>query len=270
VRKNIFRDHKQRVLAAKSAERGDPVDAASANTRRADGLGGIVPANSGDNAAALMLVKLTSDRARLREIQSVERKIDAKREMLVEYQSWLDGLIEASESLARNTRNDVLTTCMMWHIDCGDFARALHLGAVVVDRAIPMPSWFERTAPCALAEQIAEAAFQSIREKADFDIDHISLAMLITDEQDMPDEVRAKLHKAQAMLFDRSADGLLAAGGAGADAPAGAYAATLEAALAAATRALQLNSQCRVKTLIRKTEAAQKKLQAATAPAQAA
>ena len=187
--------------------------------------------------------------------------------MLVDYQSWLDGLIEAAESLTADTRNDVLTTCMIWHIDTGDFARALHLGAVVVDRAIPMPSWFERTAACALAEQIAEAAFQSMRDKADFDVDHVTSAMLITDAQDMPDEVRAKLYKAQAMLIDRQADALLAVGGAGAEGTAGAYASALHLSLSAATRALQLHSACGVKSLIQKTERAIKKLQAETAPA---
>ncbi len=267
ARTNIFRDHKQRVLAEKSAASGVALAAASPNARQADGLGGIVPLNTGDNAAALMLVKLTSDRARLREIQSVERKVEAKREMLEDYQAWLDGLIEGAENLPLDVRNDVLTTCMIWHIDTGGFARALHLGAVAVDRSIPMPSWFERTTACALAENLAKAAFDALRDKSEFDVDHITSAMLITDEKDMHDEVRAKLFKAQAMLLDRNADALFALGGAAADAPAGAYAATLDGALAAATRALQLHGECGVKSLIQKLERAIKKSQAEVAQA---
>jgi Phage small terminase subunit len=259
ARENIFRAHRERVLAQKSAESGTSLVVLGAATRQADGLGGIVPLTAANNQAALMLVKLTSDRARLKEIQSVERKIDAKREMLADYQSWLDGLIEAADSLPDAVGNDVLTTCMMWHIDTGDFARALHLGAVVIDRSIPMPSWFQRTAACALAENIAEAAFDAIRNKSEFDVDHVTSAMLITETKDMPDEVRAKLFKAQAMLLDRNAEAI---GSAQADGPAGAYAATLESALGAAARALQLNSECGVKSLIKKLEGLTKKLQA--------
>lgn len=261
---NLARSHYQRTLARQAAKAaaGDPLPSVAAEGARADGLGGIIRPDAATNASGLMLVKLTSDRSRLKEIQSVERKIDAKREMLPEYQAWLDGLIEGAANLPEGVQNDVLTTCMMWHIDTGDFTRALELAAIVLDRDIPLPSQFNRKAPTAIAEEIAEAAFASIRNATEFDVDHIAEVQLLTDDKDMPDEVRAKLHKATALIFERKADALSDAGGEGADGAAGAYSAALDAAQTAATRALELDSSCGVKGLLAKIARAQKKIEA--------
>lgn len=267
TRDNIFRAHRERTLARQAAEAAsggpllsDAAEGAREGAPRADGMGGIIRPDAATNEAALMLVKLTSDRTRLKEIQSIERKIEAKRSMLPEYQAWLDGLIDGASALPAETRNDVLTTCMMWHIDTGDFARALEIAAVVLLAKIPMPAQFERTAACAVAEQIADAAFAAVGGKGDFDVDLISETMLLTDAEDMPDEVCAKLFKAQALLIYRKADALLEAGGDAADGPAGAYSAALEATKAAASRALALNEKSGVKPLLAKVERAEKKL----------
>jgi hypothetical protein len=265
TRTNIFRAHREHTLARQAAEAmsGGPLPPDVAKGPRADGMGGIIRPDAATNEAALMLVKLTSDRARLREIQSIERKIEVKRDLLPEYQAWLDGLIAGADAMQPETRNDVLTTCMMWHIDTGDFSRALELAAVVFLAKIPMPSQFDRTAGCAVAEQIADAAMNAISAKADFDVDLISETMLITEAEDMPDEVRAKLFKAQAMLLERNASILEQAGGDGADGPAAAFSATLASAKDAAVRALALNEKSGVKALIGKIERTEKKIKAA-------
>lgn len=259
-RRNIFREQRQRTLAAMAAQAGAlQIDQPSLN-RQADGLGGIVPVASANNEAAVMLVKLTADRASLKQVKSDERKAEFKRQILPDYQAWLDGLIEGAESLVPGTRNDVLTTCMIWHIDAGDYARALHLGAIVIDREVPMPAWFKRSAPTAIAEEIANAALFAVSKRSEFDLDHVTSAMLITQNSDMHDEVRAKLFKAQAMLLNRKSETLAESGGQGADGVAGAYAASLESVLAAASRAFELDQNSGVKTLIREVERAQKKL----------
>lgn len=266
---NIARAHRERTLAAQAAEAatGDPLPSVAAEGAVADGMGGIIRPGVAASEAALMLVKLHSDRTRLRQIQSDEGKEAAKREMLPEYQAWLDGLISAADKIPEGTRNDLLSTLTIWSIDAGDYARALELAEVVIARKIPMPAWFDRKAPCAIAEELAKAAFKAISAKADFDPDHIAAVQLLTEAEDMPDEVRAKLFKAAAQLTERRIDALLASNTG--DGPAGELQALVASAQADAARALELHDGSRVKALIQKLARVAKKLADERVPAKA-
>jgi len=260
---NIARQHYQKALARQAAEAAEGAlssPSVAEGTARADGMGGVIRPDAATNEAALMLVKLTSDRARLKAIQSVERKVEAKREMLPEYRAWVTGLLEASDSLPEGQPNDVLTSCMMWLIDAGDVDAALRIAEPVLARKIPLPSWFDRQPACAIAENIAEAAFAAIRSEAGFDPDHIAAVQLLTEGDDMPDEVRAKLHKAAAMLSERSIDVLLESKVD--DGPAGLLPALLDQAKVDAARALELHPGCGVKALIQKLDRITKKIAA--------
>lgn len=78
-----------------------------------------------DRAAAnqyeLQLMQLAEHRRTLKGIQSLERKIDAKRTMLATYTPWIDGLLAAD----RGGQDDVMVTVMLWHLDTGDLVGAL-------------------------------------------------------------------------------------------------------------------------------------------------
>lgn len=63
---------------------------ALAANRVADGA---EPPPAHANAYELMLMQLAEHRRRLKQVQSIERKIEAKRTMLPEYMPWVQGVL---------------------------------------------------------------------------------------------------------------------------------------------------------------------------------
>lgn len=141
-----------------------------------------------------MLLQLASDRARLKQIQSGEGKARLKSELLPAYDDYVDGVLCAG----RGMPDEVITTVMLWHIDAGDFPRALEMARYVLQHDLKMPDRFERTAGCVVAEEIAEAALTAQRAGKDFCVLVLDSALAICEDQDMPDQVRAKLLLARA------------------------------------------------------------------------
>lgn len=89
---------------------------------------------------------------------------------------------------------------MVWAIDCGDLPLALRIGAYVVRHNLIMPDNFDRTAATVLTEEICNPVLTQAGTDADADLSAFiepldTLREIVTD-QDMPDEVRAKLCKA--------------------------------------------------------------------------
>ncbi|MET0322546.1 MAG: phage terminase small subunit, partial [Duganella sp.] len=155
-------------------------------------------ADTGSMAGAsiyeLMLVKLHADRRRLKDILSVERKIDVKRELLAEYDAYVDGALVGG----RGAQDEVLTNIMVWRIDVGDFAGAMRIGAYALQHGLTMPDQYERTLATVLAEEVAEAALHALKVDPNANVETHQLLEVatLTDQHDMPDQVRAKLHKA--------------------------------------------------------------------------
>lgn len=175
----------------------------------------------------LHLAQLAEHRRRLKQIKSVERKVEAKRKFLPEYQAYLDGVLQGDGG----AQDDVVTTLMVWHIDAGDFDGALALGAYVLRHDLKLPDQYQRDAACVLAEEIAEAALAKLAQDHAAATDIQLLLQLVRTAdlvkgRDMPDEVAAKLHKAIGYASR-------------ADAPAD--------ALEELQRALELNPKCGVK-----------------------
>lgn len=82
----LARRHRERALAALQGAANPQFDQARAN------------------AYELQLMQLAEHRRTLKGIQSIERKIDAKRTMLPIYTPWIDGLLAAD----RGGQDDVL------------------------------------------------------------------------------------------------------------------------------------------------------------------
>lgn len=94
----------------------------------------------------------------------------------------------------------MIATLMVWAIDCGDLPLALRIGAYVVRHNLIMPDNFGRTAATVLTEEICNPVLTRAGTDADADLSAFiepldTLREIVTD-QDMPDEVRAKLCKA--------------------------------------------------------------------------
>ncbi len=142
----------------------------------------------------LMLAKLATDRQRLKAIQSITRKIEVKRELLPEYEAYVAGALES----AQGVQDDVLTTVMIWRIDTGDYANALTIATYALKHHLTLPDQYERTLATFVTEQIAEAAL-SVGES--FDLALLTQLAKCTEPHDMPDPVRAKLHKALGIVL---------------------------------------------------------------------
>ncbi len=170
--------HYERVRAATAAA------AAVAN----DGM-------AGASAYELMLVKLHTDRRRLKDIQSIEQKVKVKRdELLPDYVEYVNGAV----SSGRGAQDEVLTTVMVWRVDVGDFDGALQIAVYALKHGMTLPDQYDRTLATVLAEEVADTTLKALKldPAAVVDTRLLLEVAALTDPHDMPDQVRAKLRKA--------------------------------------------------------------------------
>lgn len=136
----------------------------------------------------LMLAKLAEDKRRLKDIQSIERKIDVKKNLLPEYQPWIEGVIAGDTG----QQDDVFMTVLVWTIDSGDIEAAIPLAEYAMRHNLAMPDQYKRGTACVIAEETADIALKGGAVPCVV----LQAVAGLTDGKDMPDEVRAKLHKA--------------------------------------------------------------------------
>jgi len=188
--------HRQKKLAAKAVESGSSGDVAPDRQ------------HSGAEATEyeLLLAALGEDMARLRDIQSTEAKIAAKRDMIARYQPHVNATLEAATETGKAVQDELLATIMLWHIDIGATVTALDIAEHVLRFGLRMPERFQRTPACVVAEEIATAALAAIGQDQDYDLQTLLRTAQLTEPFDMPDVARAKLHKAIGLQLIREAD----------------------------------------------------------------
>lgn len=197
--------------AASVAEPGETRGEVAASTQRGQG-----------RAYEMMRAKLATDQRRLKETQSVERKVEIKREILPDYVPYISEVLERDAG----GQDDVVTTIMLWRLDARDMGGAMEIARYAIRHGLTMPAHFDRTLPATVAEGFADTA----------DVPSGLLAEVIdlTAPFDMVDQIRAKLFKAYGVALT---------------------AADPDAALAAFRRAFELNDKIGVKRDIARLEA---------------
>lgn len=165
--------HRERVLAAQASSL-----AASTDTRQLTG-----------SAYDLMLAKLAEDKRVLKSIQSLQQKIEVKRQRVPEYDAWIDGVLATDQPV----QDDVFATLMVWHIDIGALDRALDMAAHLLKHDLALPEHYQRDVATLVVEEIAD---QCDKPNSSVTVEQLLRVGHLTDGRDMPDEVRAKLHKA--------------------------------------------------------------------------
>jgi hypothetical protein len=148
---------------------------------------------------ALLLAALGQDLASLRAIQSVERKIQAKSGMIGRYRAWVAGALASDPPV----QDDIVGTMLVWAIDIGDWPLALELGDHVLAANLGLPERYKRSPAVLLAEEIAESA---LRVATAVPRAVLEETLALTADHDMPDQVRAKLHKALGLAFQAEAE----------------------------------------------------------------
>lgn len=240
--------HRQRKLAQQSA-----------TTAKKAAKAGQAPemdeAAEGNSEYRSLLASLHNDLRALSGIQSIEKRIEKKRKLILPYLPWVKGALEIGER-EKAPQDEIVVTAMIWALDIQNWELAIEIAAHCIRHGLQLPERYNRTLPCLVVEEIATAA---IAAPGSVDSDTLRTAILIA-EGDMPDQVKAKIYRAmgesiaaEAEAFDPNA----------ATARAGGKAALVDAALRALKRALELNAKVGVKKLIEQLEREAKKLAAA-------
>lgn len=147
---------------------------------------------AGATGYELMMAKLAEDRRNLKLIESTERKIEHKRTILADYDAYVDGAIAGG----KGAQDDVLMTVMVWALDCADYARALPVAEYGLAYGMTLPDQFARNLPCLVAEEVATTELKKRTAQQPMDVDALHRVIDMTADHDMPDQARAKLHKA--------------------------------------------------------------------------
>jgi hypothetical protein len=221
--------HQRRVIAAQESAAAKPLQSMA-----------------GATAYELQLAQLLQDRLRLKQVQSNQGKAELKVQLLPGYVPYVQGVLEAGNG----AQDEVLTTIMVWRIDAADFAGALEIAVYVLKHNMVMPDRFERTTGCLVAEEVAEAALIAQKAGASFPLSILQQTAVVTAEQDMPDQARAKLYLAigkaeAAMVLD--------------DTPTAEALPWLEAAKPHLAKAIELHSNCGGKKDLERVERLLKK-----------
>ena len=230
--------HRQKVLAAQA---GQPIE----TTRRAPAE---PKADTGPGREyAALRAALHEDLRRLSDVQSIEARNTMKAEMARTYINWVKGVLEAGEE-GQAAQDEIVTTMMIWAIDCRDFDSAIRIAAHVLKFNLALPERYNRTAGCFIAEDIAEVA---LKDPEAVTLPELLQVEQLTASEDMPDKARSKLHKALGRAFAERAEHFDPSDE---NAPAGGKAAYTEQALVHFQRALALYENCGVKKDIERVE----------------
>lgn len=148
----------------------------------------------------LMMAALYDARMALKKVKSTEAKVAMKRELLPQFDAYVEGVLAAGKGAS----DEVVTTVMIWRFDIGDLEGALAIGRYAIKHDLDTPDRFERDTPSLIAEQLAEEVLAQL-ERANEDESHalgvrlssiVSGARDLIDGIDMHDQISAKFHKA--------------------------------------------------------------------------
>lgn len=144
------------------------------------------------NGYERMLMKLNEDKRRLKKVRSVESKAQMKRDMLPGYLPWVAGVL----SQGKGAQDAILMTVMIWRLDAGDIPGALEIARYALQYGLVPPDTYRRNSTAyLLAEEVADAATRTWTAKEPVNIGPLLATLELTKSEDMPDQVRAKLHK---------------------------------------------------------------------------
>jgi len=227
--------NRQRKLAALA---GSTALTASAMAAEPD------PKSEAGQQYAVLRAVLHDNLRKLQDVESHEARIPMKLAFMAEFAPWVGGVIEADKPV----QDEILLTCMVWAIDCGEFDLAMITGAFALKHGLTMPERYNRSVACFLREDIAEAALKNPAS-----VPHEIMVQLdvLTAHADMPDQAKAKLDKALGRSWLAKAEAFDPSDETG---PAGGAAAFATQAIESLLRAKKLNPKAGVVKDIERAE----------------
>ncbi|MDO8908920.1 MAG: phage terminase small subunit [Pseudohongiella sp.] len=148
----------------------------------------------------LMQAALWEARRTLKSIQSIEAKVEKKRELLPDFYPYIEGVLSAD----KGAQDDVIMTLMVWFFDIGDITTGLAIATYALKHGLKTPDRYQRDTASLVAEQVADESLKVLAQLEQDEAsapDFVMLSNLIltdrlTADADMHDQIRAKLHKA--------------------------------------------------------------------------
>lgn len=235
-RQSPVQRHKARMLVAAAIAGAGSADLAAPRP------------TTGPEATAydLLRAQLGEHLRQLSDISSVERKIEAKRQMVDQYDDHVLAVLDSAKETDKAVQDEVFVTVMVWRLDIGDWDMALEMAAYVLKHGLELPERYKRNAATLIAEEIATPALKITQLDKPFPVEVLQRAIELTDDKafNVNDIVRAKLQKALGLQFNLMAE---AFDDNAVDAPAGGKRAAQANALAHLNRAFELHEGCGVK-----------------------
>ncbi|EPT8322535.1 phage terminase small subunit [Providencia rettgeri] len=143
------------------------------------------------SAATQVKLMLRQHMRDLGKTQSFERKAAYKRKALPLYETWITETLKGNSGV----QDDVLMYLMLWSFDAGLYAQGLDIAEYALKHKLAMPSGQSRTTGCAIAEEMGDRAKEAYTAKNPIPLDILQRTMALIEHEDMPDKVRAELHK---------------------------------------------------------------------------
>ena len=147
-----------------------------------------------------MLHLLARHKKDLSNIQSMEKRAEYKKQILPDYLPWIEGALKAGTG----KQDNVLMMWQVWAIDCGEYHLALEIADYAVHQQLKLPEQFDRTLGTRLAEEFADAAKFAQAAGETFELAYLQRVQDITQDEDMPDQSRARLLREIGLLLAES------------------------------------------------------------------
>ena len=147
-----------------------------------------------------MLHLLARHKKDLSNIQSMEKRAEYKKQILPDYLPWIEGALKAGTG----KQDNVLMMWQVWAIDCGEYHLALEIADYAVHQQLKLPEQFDRTLGTMLAEEFADAAKFAQAAGETFELAYLQRVQDITQDEDMPDQSRARLLREIGLLLAES------------------------------------------------------------------
>lgn len=143
------------------------------------------------NAHELLLMQLAQHKRELKGIQSSERRLEHKAELMSVWTPYIDGWLAEKHP----KQDSIIAQLMVWCFDISDIDRALAIGQVMIEQDYPAPEQFQRNTAAIVAEMSAEAWITAPADKP-ITAEQLQGVEELTAHADMVDEIRAKLYRA--------------------------------------------------------------------------
>lgn len=202
MKSNSLRNHFVRTQAEKkaAAQNHDPRLSAQVLGRRtgttmvsqsAPTIDATPDSDTNPDGGGSMELKFFNDFEHLSNIQSISHKNELKAEFLPFYLPWIEGTIAEGVGV----QNDMLVKLMVWCLDTHDFKTAIDVAEYALLNDFVMPEPFTRDVATVFVEQLSDEMLKNVFNTSEH-ADLIQRAVNSTTDQDMPDQVRAKLYRA--------------------------------------------------------------------------